>query len=590
MNGIGVTLRDAWRIALPYFARSDERWRGRALLATILVLNFAAVGINVIFSYWSRAFFDSLQDKDFGAFIGLMVWGRWTADTMMPGYIWLAALYIGISAFQTYLGQALQIRWRSWTTEVLVHDWLADRAYYRMSVTGNGTDNPDQRIAEDLAAFVALSLSLGLDLIRNVLTVVSFVGILWSLSGAMTVAGISVPGYMVWVCLIYAIGGSWLAHLVGRQLIPLNFEKQRVEADFRFALVRLRENTEGVALYGGEADEKAGLIARFARLADNWWKIAKRQLDLNFFVFGYDRAAVVFPYLVAASQYFAGTMTLGALQQTANAFSQVQVAMSWLVGVYDTVATWRATVERLSGFQRAIATARATPSGITLADAPAGGPLVLDDLAPALPDGRALFRVDTAIAPGESVVVAGPSGAGKSTLFRALAGIWPFGTGRVARPEGTRLFLPQRPYIPLGTLRHAVTYPLAENAVDDATVAAALTAAGLGHLAGRLDEEENWSQRLSGGEQQRLAIARALLVRPDWLFLDEATASLDPVAERRMYRLLKERLPETGIVSIAHRPGVAAFHDRGLRVDGASGMLVAAPVETAVDAADVGGG
>ncbi len=576
MNGIGATLRDAWRIALPYFARSDERWRGRLLLATILTLNLAAVGINVIFSYWSRAFFDSLQEKDFGAFIGLMVWGRWTDEVTMPGYVWLAALYIAISAYQTYLQQALQIRWRSWTTDVLVSEWLADRAYYRMSVTGNGTDNPDQRIAEDLAVFAALSLSLGLDLIRNVLTVISFVGILWTLSGAMTVAGVSIPGYMVWVCLIYAIGGSWLAHLIGRKLVPLNFEKQRVEADFRFALVRLRENTEGVALYGGEADEKAGLGARFLRLADNWWQIAKRQKTLNFFVYGYDRAAIVFPYLVAAPQFFAGTMTLGALQQTANAFSQVQVAMSWLVGVYDTVASWRATVERLSGFEHAIRTARATPSGIAAATAPAGEGIALDHLTLALPDGRRLFTADTRIAPGESVVVVGPSGAGKSTLFRALAGIWPFGAGRVVQPTESRLFLPQRPYIPLGTLRHAVAYPLAAETVDDAEIREALRLANLAHLLPRLDEEDNWAQRLSGGEQQRLAIARVLLVKPEWLFLDEATASLDPASEEAMYRLLKEKLPDTAIVSIAHRPAVATFHDRTLRVDKDAGMLVAA--------------
>ncbi len=576
MNGIGATLRDAWRIALPYFARSDERWRGRLLLATILTLNLAAVGINVIFSYWSRAFFDSLQDKDFGAFIGLMVWGRWTDEVMMPGYVWLAALYIAISAYQTYLQQALQIRWRSWTTDVLVNEWLTDRAYYRMSVTGNGTDNPDQRIAEDLAVFAALSLSLGLDLIRNVLTVISFVGILWTLSGAMTVAGVPIPGYMVWVCLIYAVGGSWLAHLIGRKLVPLNFEKQRVEADFRFALVRLRENTEGVALYGGEADEKAGLAARFVRLADNWWQVAKRQKNLNFFVYGYDRAAIVFPYLVAAPQFFAGTMSLGALQQTANAFSQVQVAMSWLVGVYDTVASWRATVERLSGFQRAVATARATPSGIRAGTAPVGGGIALDHLTLALPDGRRLFTADAEIRPGESVVVTGPSGSGKSTLFRALAGIWPFGAGRVTQPADSRLFLPQRPYIPLGTLRRAVAYPLAADAVGDAEIAEALRLTNLAHLLPRLDEEDNWTQRLSGGEQQRLAIARVLLVKPKWLFLDEATASLDPAGEETMYRVLKEKLPDTTIVSIAHRPAVAAFHDRGLRVDKDAAALVAA--------------
>ncbi|MBN8890430.1 MAG: ABC transporter ATP-binding protein [Rhodospirillales bacterium 70-18] len=585
MRALLPFLKDVWRLALPYF-RSEERWAARGLLAAIVALNLSMVGMNVVLNFWNRAFYNSLQDKDWDSFIRLLFTWRDGPAGFMPGFCGIAVVYILVAVYATYLNQWLQIRWRRWMTEKLLDQWLADRAYYRISLVatttngGSGTDNPDQRIAEDLRSFVASTLGLGLDLLSNVVTLFSFVAILWSLSGAFTLFGWAIPGYMVWVALVYAGLGTWATHLVGRPLAMLNFRQQRVEADFRFALVRLRENMEGVALQNGEADEHRGLAVRFEALAANWWAIMRRTKMLNALVAGYGQVATVFPIIVAAPRYFSGQMTLGGLTQTSGAFGQVQGAMSWFVSSYGSLAAWRATVERLATFQSAIEAAR--HAGRALRVTPAEGEdWRLEHVTLALPDGTTLLSDAALTLPaGRSVVVSGRSGAGKSTLFRALAGIWPFGSGVVRRPAGRVMFLPQRPYIPLGTLRHALTYPDAAG-LDDTTVRAALRAAGLGHLESRLHEEEPWAQRLSGGEQQRLALARALLARPDWLFLDEATASLDPESEAELYATLRRELPHATIVSIAHNPALAALHDEALvfqpDADGRPGRLAPQP-------------
>ena len=592
MRGLGPFLRDVWHLSRPYF-RSEERWSARLLLGVIIAMNLLLVGMDVVLNFWNGAFYDSLQTKDWKAFVELLFLGRASPSGFfgfMPGFCIVAVLYIAVAVYRTYLNQWLQIRWRRWMTARFLDEWLSDRAYYRISLTadpaGAGTDNPDQRIADDIRSFVADTLSLGLDLLSNVVSLFSFVGILWSLSGPITLGGITIGGYMVWAALAYAIVGTFFTHLVGRPLALLNFRQQRFEADFRFALVRLRENTEGVALYGGEAEEKQGLHGRFRNVIENWWAIMNRTKLLNTLVSGYSQVAVIFPIVVAAPRYFSGAIQLGGLTRTASAFGQVQSAMSWFVNSYASLASWRAEVERLATFQRAIAaaheaTAHGAGQGAALGAAP-DGRLTLDDLTLTLPTGEALLQhAGMAFQRGESTVITGRSGSGKSTLFRAIAGIWPFGTGKVRRPAGTYLFLPQRPYIPLGTLRHAVAYPDEDRGADDARIAAALRDAGLEQLIPRLDEDAPWAQTLSGGEQQRLAIARALLLRPDWLFLDEATASLDPEAEKQLYATLREQLPQTTIVSIAHRPAVAAFHDRQVvfrREPGMPGRLVAPPV------------
>jgi putative ATP-binding cassette transporter len=424
--------------------------------------------------------------------------------------------------------------------------WLSDRAYYRMALTDRATDNPDQRIAEDIRLFIEKCLGLGLGLMTAVVTLLSFIVVLWELSDGVPLFGVQVPGVLVWVALAYAVLGTFVAHWIGRRLIGLNFERQRREADFRYALIRVRDNAEGVALHRGERDEAALLSSRFGFLAANWWEIMRVTKRLTFFTSGFAQAAVVFPFVVVSPAFFAGRLTLGGLMQTGTAFGQVQGSLSWIVENYADVTDWRATVERLAGFQAAIEGAHAVGAGPVTVPGTDGG-LVAEALDLSLPDGRVLLREgDLRVAPGEAVLVAGPSGSGKSTLFRALAGIWPFGRGRISMPADARvLFLPQRPYLPLGTLRRAVAYPLAAGDVPDEAVTEALTAVGLAHLVPRLDEEAAWDRRLSGGEQQRIAFARAILSRPDWLFLDEATASLDPDAESALYALLRARLPRT---------------------------------------------
>ncbi|HEY4252595.1 MAG TPA: ABC transporter ATP-binding protein/permease [Roseomonas sp.] len=561
-------MRDAWAIAGPYW-RSEERWRARMLLAVVVALNLSLVFMTVLLTYWQNAFYNVLERKDASAFLDLLF--RWHVDPEsgrgLPGFAYIAVAYILISVYALYLRQALQIRWRRWITENLIAGWLHDRAHYRIPLTEADTDNPDQRIADDARLFVDDTLVLGLGLMNAVVTLASFVVVLWSLSGPLEILGVSIPGYMVWVALFYSALGTALAHWIGKPLIRLNFLQQRVEADFRFALVRLRENAEGVALHDGEADEHRALSSRFRALTENWWSIMTATKRLTFFTAGFNQVATIFPIVVAAPAFFAGRIPLGGLIQTSSAFGQVQGALSWFVSNYSDLTEWRATVDRLTGFRAAIERAAAQRGGLARTEA-TDAALALTGATLTLPDGRVLAH-DAALtlAPGERVLVQGASGSGKSTLFRAIAGIWPFAQGQLALPAGKRLlFLPQRPYLPLGSLRRAVCYPEDAARFTNAEIGDALTDAGLAALIPELDEEGNWAKRLSGGEQQRLALARALLVQPDFLFLDEATASLDPEAEAALHQILTERLPRTAILSIAHRESVARFHDRILRL------------------------
>ena len=567
MRALTRALADAWRLTRPYFSRSDQRWSARLLLLSVIALSLGLVAINVLLNEWNGQFFNSLQNKDAAAFRNLLLTWRQSEDGFMPGFCIIATIYILVAILRTWLRQFLTIRWRLWMTERLKADWLEGRAYYTIglqAIGGDGTDNPDQRIAEDVQSFTADTLTLGLSLLSNVVTLVSFAQILWTLSGALTLYGITIPGYMLWVAILYAIVGTTLTHLVGRPLVGIEFQKQRFEADFRFGLVRIRENAEGVALYHGEGPESRRLTGFLGAIAGNFRAFMSRQLKLNALIAGYEQIASIFPFVVGAPRYFAGEIQLGGLTRIAGAFSQVQNALSWFVDAYAQLAVWRATVERLTSFQAAIVTAHQLAGGgvrVTTGNTD----LRLHDVTLALPGGRMLTQhTDFTFPQGQSTVLSGRSGSGKSTLFRAVAGIWPFGSGSVERPASHILFLPQRPYIPLGTLRQVICYPAAPEAFTDAAITEALSDAGLGGLAAELDAEQPWSQRLSGGEQQRLAVARALLLRPDWLFLDEATASLDPEGEADLYRTLRQRLPATTILSIAHRSEVAVWHDRTL--------------------------
>jgi len=585
MRGIGSFLHDAFRLAKPYFTHSDEKMSAWGLLSAIIVLNLAQVGLSVVLNFWRREFYNSLQQKNWHAFADLIFLYRFTPSGLMPGFCELAAVFIGMAVYSVYLNQWLQIRWRRWMTTVFLNEWLADRAYYRISLTTDraavGTDNPDQRIAEDLRDFTDNTLSLGLGLLSNVVSLFSFVGILWGLSGDIKIFGLSIPGYMVWVAIVYAVVGSWLTHLVGRPLSALNFRQQRVEADFRYALVRIRENMEGIALQRGEQEEKGVLHHRFHAVIGNWYAIMVRMKLLNTLTVGYDQVAVIFPVVVAAPRYFAGLMELGGMMQTVGAFGQVQSALSWFVGAYAQLANWRAIVERLTTFDRAIVSARAAAAqGFERVEG-ADGIAALRDVTIALPNGHNLLEhADLVLHAGHSVMVTGRTGSGKSTLFRCFAGIWPFGHGRVEISKNA-FFLPQRPYIPLGTLRHVLTYPHPTNTYTREAISQVLNDVGLHQLVDEIDHDSNWPMRLSGGEQQRVAMARAILAQPDWIFLDEATASLDPEGESALYRSLRQHLPHATIVSIAHQDSVAAFHEQRLvfrREEGRPGQLVPADV------------
>jgi putative ATP-binding cassette transporter len=563
VTGLASTLATIWRLAVPYF-RSEDRAAGGMLLAAVVGIELMIVAINVMINQWNNRFYNALQDRNWDAFVSELLF-----------FCALVAVFIVVAVYQLYLNQWLQIRWRRWMTKQYLSNWLDGSNHYRMQLLGDAADNPDQRIAEDINLFIEKGLYLALGLLNSVVTLGSFVVILWVLSASapFTLFGINwaVPGYLVWAALIYSIAGTAITHWIGRPLINLNFMQQRYEADFRFNLVRARENSEQIALLDGEAAENRWLLERFARVVGNWMLIMTRTKRLTFFSAGFAQVSVVFPYAVVSPAYFAGTIQLGGLMQTASAFSSVQGALSFFASstVYRQLAEWRAVIERLAGFERAVEAGRAaavTPPVVEVVTGAAKAAMEVEDVAVNLPDGRPLVSASgISIPAGDRVLVTGPSGAGKSTLFRTIAGIWPFGKGRIVVSKDAQLMmLPQRPYFPVGTLAAAVAYPGEAGAFSHEQIAETLRAVGLPALAGRLDEEAHWNRMLSLGEQQRLGIARALLQAPYHLFLDEATASLDEASEAALYRLLQERLPDTTVVSIGHRATLTAFHRRRL--------------------------
>jgi putative ATP-binding cassette transporter len=579
MGGVGLFLSDAWRLARPYFVESEERWSARGLLVAVISLSLASVGLSVLLNFWRLEFYNAIQNKDWDGFVSLLLLYRHNDKGLTFGFTPLAMSHVVIAVFEYYLTQWLTIRWRRWLTDKFLNEWLSDRAYYKISLLGShelGTDNPDQRITEDVRDYCDTSLTLTLGLISRVVTLFSFLMILWSLSDAIVIFGVSIPGDLLWIALIYSVGGTVFTHLVGRPLAALMFRQQRVEADFRYSLVRVRENVEGIALYRGEAREKVDLLHRFMAVVGNFYAIMHRTMLLNMVAVSYGQVAVIIPLVAAAPRYFAGKVPLGVLFQAASAFGSVQGALSWIVDRYDALANWRAVVERLATFHRAIESARTVDANLIRTESDDGA-LHLRDFDLMLPDGTKLLEhADLTLTSGHSVVVTGRSGCGKSTLFRALSGIWPFARGEIAVPANM-FFLPQKPYIPLGTLRYVVTYPHNPEQYDRSAIAAALRDAGLPNLVDRIDRDDNWPQSLSGGELQRVAVARALLAKPSWVFLDEATASLDPDSEMEVYRALQTHLPAATLVSIAHRPSVAGFHEARVvfqRIGTAPGTLI----------------
>jgi vitamin B12/bleomycin/antimicrobial peptide transport system ATP-binding/permease protein len=555
---LASTIAAIWRLSVPYFY-SEDRWPGRILLAAVIAMELSLVALNVILNLWYNRFYNTLQDRNWSAFISAILF-----------FCVLAATYIVLAVYKTYLTQWLQIRWRRWMTQTYLRQWLNAANHYRMQLVGDAADNPDQRIAEDVKSFVDYTLQIGAGVLSSVVSFWSFVVILWVLSEQAPLhlfgSQFAIPGYLVWTALIYAAFGTALTHLIGWRLIPLNFQQQRFEADFRFNLVRTRENAEQIAALRGEAAERERHLGRFSPVVDNWMAIMGRTKLVNFFASGYGQVSIIFPFIVVSPAYFAGAMQLGGLMQTASAFDSVQKALSYFISNYQSIAEWRAIIDRLSGFEAAIEAGRTlalTPPVVEVVQR-SGAPFAAEQLDVRLPHGEPVVAADHLAFPaGERILVTGPSGSGKSTLFRAIAGIWPFGSGEVTVPAAAKVMLvPQRPYFPVAPLATAVAFPAKTGTFDDATVAEALVAVGLPELAERLGEDEHWNRMLSLGEQQRLAIARVLLHAPDYLFLDEATASLDEASEAALYRLLQERLKGATIISIGHRSTLGAFHHR----------------------------
>src|SRR5712672_927014 len=552
----GGFLRAAWKLAWPFWM-GEERWSARLLLGAVIALNLSAVWLNVRLNSWNNDFYNALQEYDWPKF-----WWQFAIVGM------IAASLIVVAVYQQYLRQILQIRWRRWMTERYLKDWLADQAYYRMQFDQSSTDNPDQRISDDLDRFTSISLTLSIGLMNSVVTLFSFLFILWTLSGVLSIPlggdrHFDIPGYMVIAAIIYAAGGTWLTQRIGHPLVPLLFNQQRYEADFRFSLVRLREHSESVAFYGGESREFEVFQNRFTHCVLNWWSVIRRRKKLTWFTSGYQQLAIVFPFIVAAPRYFAKEIQLGGLMQISSAFGQVQDSLSFIVTSYTEIAEYQSVVERLRGFRGKvdeIAAAHRQPQPIAIGRSGSG--VAVSGLDLHLPDGRPLRQeIELAARPGSPVLVTGPSGSGKSTLLRAIAGLWPFGRGNIRVGEGHALFLPQRPYLPLGTLADAIAYPALDHEPRRAELEAALHAVGLSYLVDQLDVEGNWALRLSGGEQQRLGFARILLARPEIVFLDEATSALDEAAEASLYRLLREAPWRPTIVSVGHHGTLRRFHE-----------------------------
>ena len=556
-------IQRVWALSKPYFS-SEEKWKARGLLLAIVALNLGLVYMAVLFNDWNKLFYDALQEKNAAVF--------WT---QLGRFSYLAFAFIVIAVYRFYLTQLLEMRWRAWMTAQYLKRWLTGHAFYRMELarfsspetSAQMPDNPDQRIAEDINQFTSLSISLSMGLLNSVVTLASFVGILWGLSGgfAFSVGGseFNIPGFMVWMALLYCALGSAISHWIGRPQIALNFVQQRVEADFRHHLIRVREYSESIALDKGEAVEEQQMGSRFERVLANYLQLLKAQKNLVWFTSFFGQAAVVFPFVVAAPRFFSGAIQLGELMQISSAFGQVQGALSWFVDNYSSLATWRATTDRLTSFDSALhrndspsATVQIEPLDRTVLNA--------DHLTVSLPNGIALLAHAALHAQtGDRVLLQGPSGAGKSTLFRTLAGIWPFSSGAVNLPADA-MFIPQRPYFPNGALRDALAYPERPERYSDTQLTQALERALLPALAKDLDRNDAWGQKLSGGEQQRLALARVFLKQPQWVFADEATSALDTPTEATLYQRLVEMVAARGgaLISIAHRPGVASFHTK----------------------------
>ncbi|HSI82127.1 MAG: ABC transporter ATP-binding protein/permease [Candidatus Methylacidiphilales bacterium] len=547
------------------------------LLIILLGFTYVEVDLSVRFNKWRAPFYDAIQNYDEPAFWNLML-----------TFTYLAIAYILLAVLSTYFQQWLQNRWRKWLTEQYLGKWMSDNSYYYWHLTGKATDNPDQRLTDDIRDFVDRTLDLFFNFLGRLGNLVAFTIILWQISGSLNIGGtpydIKIPlpltgeindmppvivggfdiqGYMLWACLAYAIIGTFVGHLIGRALIGINYDQQRYEADMRFALIRLRETSEQVALNRGAASEEKRLLGRFAYVYQNFNVYMNRMKWLVLHQSIYNQLAIIFPFVVCAPRYFAHQITLGTLMRIASTFDNVRVSLSWFLNAYVQLALWRSIVIRLNGYLDVVEETKRIHSGALISSTAKGSPLTVVGSDISLPGGSKLFGpLNLEVKPGMSLLVAGPSGSGKSTLFRTLMGLWPFASGKITIPEGNRMMvIPQKPYMPLDTLRGAVSYPSESGDFSDELIQAAMTRACVPALIDKLNDTENWGNVLSPGEQQRLAFARVFLHKPDWLFLDEATSALDEETQKKMYDEIRELVPGITIVSIAHRASLRNYHD-----------------------------
>lgn len=549
---------DAWRLTKAYFT-SEEKKRAWGLLAAIIALTLGIVYMLVQLNQWYNVFYSALQDYN----------AKKIYDELLH-FSWLAAIYIILSVYAYYLRQKLILHWRKWLTVRFIDEWLNHKTYYNLQLFGADTDNPDQRISEDVKLFVTMTLSLFLDFLKAVTTLLSFVAILYNLSGKLEFDFLgthwAIDGYLFWSALVYSIAGTWITHVVGKKLVELNYVQQRYEADFRFSMIRMREAAESVAFYNGE--EREGLVfkERFAKLLKNFWKLVNKQKELIWLGSGYGQIAIIFPFVVAMNRYLNKEFSLGGLMQVNSAFSRVQESLSFFVDAYSTIAEWQSVVMRLALFGRHMNTVVADAKDYHL-EMEAGSVVQAEGLDVALPGGRVLIRdAHFTLNKGTNVLIKGLSGSGKSTLLRAISGIWPYTNGKViVPPREETMFIPQKPYLPLGSLREVLTYPGAS--AEDDKIRLMMERCCIAYLGDKLDEVADWSHVLSVGEQQRVAFARALLIAPEWLFLDEATSALDEETEVVMYNNLQNYLPDTTVISVGHRSTLAVFHGATLLIE-----------------------
>lgn len=552
--------KDVWYLTKSYW-QSEEKKKAFFLLGCIIALTLGVVYMLVLLNQWNNSFYSALQNYD----------AQKIFDELIH-FSWLAAIYILLAVYSYYLQQTLILHWRRWLTTRFIDIWLQNKTYYNLQMFGKDTDNPDQRISEDVRQFVEMTLSFGIGILKAFCTFASFVVILYNLSGSLTFTIMgktwTINGYMLWASLLYSVIGTYITHLVGRKLVKINFIQQKYEADFRFSMIRLRESAESVAFYRGEAQEGSVFKQRFKMLLDNFWKLVNKQKQLVFLNSGYSQIAIIFPFVVAMNRYLTKEVTLGGLMQVASAFGRVQDSLSYFVDMYSSIAQWQAVVMRLTYFGHHMHDVSQQAERFHVERFAAADAVKVSNMQINLPDGQPLLQnISFILQPGHNVLIKGVSGSGKSTLLRAISGIWPFVDGKIFLPKRDKLmFIPQKPYLPLGTLRAALNYP-GNKPVDDAELIYLMDLCQIGYLKDKLDLEADWSHVLSVGEQQRLAFVRAHIQQPQWLFLDEATSALDEDTEATMYSLLQERLSQTTVVSVGHRSTLNKYHEHVLRLN-----------------------